>query len=297
MKNISKVWIDCDPGIDDALTLIAAYLEDRFEVVGISSVSGNVSSEKGKNNICEICEILDWEVPIFKGNDKKISQEIYIENKFTKNSLGYHVNNNTFENYGTMLSEELYLAAKESEKLDIIAIGPTTNIAKAVVDYPDIVNYLDNIFIMGGSLNGGNITSNAEFNVYSDPKALSLLLENDLNIFLFSLDLTTKFSFTKDYLQGLNKNNTSYKSLVDDMLEFLIDENSYYDDEIYLHDIFALYGYIYKDGIIYEQINIKVQEDGEYRGAIFADESGSSVYYAVKLNEENFKTYLEDTFR
>ncbi|WP_100065282.1 nucleoside hydrolase [Miniphocaeibacter massiliensis] len=295
MTDINKLWIDCDPGIDDAISLIIAFKQEEFEVVGISSVKGNVSAEVGKNNIIEICELLDWEVPVYKGEEVTLSKEISINNKYLKSGLGYYINNNEYEEESIEASEAIYFAARETDKLDIICIGPTTNIAKAIINHPDIVDKIGDVFIMGGALNGGNITGNAEFNVYRDPKALNILLENNLQIFLFSLDLTTKFGFTEEEIKEITGEDTSCENLIIDMIDFLIDERSNKEEEVFIHDIFPIYGYIFKDGIIYEQIKLKVDETDENRGKLLVDETGSEVYYAVKLNEENLKQYIIET--
>jgi inosine-uridine nucleoside N-ribohydrolase len=87
--------------------------------------------------------------------------------------------------------------------VSIIAIGPLTNVASALRSHPDLRKQIREIVLMGGSLSGGNMTPAAEFNMYVDPEAASIVFESGVPLTMVGLDVTRKCILTEKHASAL----------------------------------------------------------------------------------------------
>lgn len=208
MNNIRPVWIDTDTGVDDAFALVSALRLPNIDVVGISTVAGNVEVEKtfkNARNVISLCQRED--IKVYKGADKPLIVPLHTAYAVHgEDGLGGVV---IPESKADIEKENaydaLYKKAKElNGELVVCAVGPLTNIAITIFKYPDFVNYVKEIVIMGGSIGvGGNTTIAAEFNIYVDPHAAQTVFKSGLKITLFPLDVTMKTVLTRDELESL----------------------------------------------------------------------------------------------
>jgi purine nucleosidase len=190
-----KVWIDTDPGIDDALAIMLALKSPELEVVGISAVHGNIDVELGASNALKILSLLGSNVPVWVGASRNLIGDLrtapYIHGE---DGLGDLLTAPDRRPESGSASDALARALKEAEEpITVIALGPLTNVALALAREPGIDRNVERIVIMGGAFRcEGNTTPAAEFNVYCDPEAAYRVLHSGIPQVWVGLDVTMR---------------------------------------------------------------------------------------------------------
>lgn len=193
---MTKVIMDCDPGIDDAiaLTVLLAH-QKQAQLIGVTTVGGNVKLDYVTKNAKKLLTFLGSNTELASGQAKPLVKEIETAGEihgktgmdgydFPKESLNYPLTSN---NAVTYMYDRI---SKSNEKVNIVATAPLTNIALLLKTFPDISERIEHIYIMGGSTLQGNITLAAEFNAYVDPEAMDIVFNSGLPITLSGLNLT-----------------------------------------------------------------------------------------------------------
>jgi inosine-uridine nucleoside N-ribohydrolase len=205
--------MDVDTGIDDAIAIIMALQSPEIEIIGITTVSGNVTAKAAALNTLGILRKMGKEskIPVMKGASKPLSKKIvHAEEVHGEKGLG----NITLQcnpallqkgNVSDFISETL--ANYRRGEVALVATGPLTNIARAILEDPEITNSLSRICIMGGAFGlaskvYGNITQYAEFNFYCDPKAAQIVMTHAssgaVRLNIVGLDVTGKYLMIDD---------------------------------------------------------------------------------------------------
>ena len=202
-----KIILDCDPGVDDAIAIITAC---RWtEIVGITSVSGNVPVEHTTSNALKMKKLLNIEAPIHSGASRPIASEpFHASHVHGQTGLG---NTDLPEPDGLADSDDavgfILEKTREEEGIHLIPIGPLTNIALAIKADPSLVNRVASITLMGGGAGVGNVTSAAEFNIFADPEAADLVFRSGAQLNMLGLNLTHQVlmgSVHADYCYALD---------------------------------------------------------------------------------------------
>ena len=190
-----------DGGIDDALALIVGLAAPEIEVVGITAVSGNVPVEQATKNALRIVELLNRpQVWVAQGLAKPMVRDPIRAFSFHgKDGLG---DSNLPDPKLRPLEKPAMqaftetLSNYEKRAISIICTGPLTNMASLLTGFPDAIEKVEEVVIMGGAFGLtkygiGNETPVAEFNIYSDPEAAKLVFESGVRIKAVGLDVTT----------------------------------------------------------------------------------------------------------
>jgi inosine-uridine nucleoside N-ribohydrolase len=191
-----KILIDTDPGIDDAMAIFYAALHPDIEIVGMTSIFGNVTTNIAVRNAIVLAEKVGQPIPVAKGADKPLVME--------PNDVSDYVHG--VEGFGTMaaqpikskpLNEPAYeficrMINENPGEIILCPIGPLTNIALALEHDPTIVTKAKAVYIMGGGLNQGNVTEFAEANIWNDPHAADAVFEANWIVTMVGLDVTTR---------------------------------------------------------------------------------------------------------
>lgn len=221
---MKKIIIDADPGIDDSIAIILANNVVEYEILGISLVSGNVHVEKGKKNILRLSKILDRDFKIYMGSSSPLSKEfINAEDTHGEDGLG-----ETYLSYEGKNSDgdAIDFLVEEARKgdLTIFALGPLTNIARALKKDRDAFKDT-RIIIMGGNFKShGNMSPVAEFNFYVDPDAADYVIKNAPNkVEIMPLDVTRKFVLTPSILSYMKRLNPEVGNFVEKITNFYMD--------------------------------------------------------------------------
>ncbi|QRN41617.1 MAG: nucleoside hydrolase [Neisseriaceae bacterium] len=232
-----KVIIDTDPGIDDcAAILFALGLEKMglLKLLALTTVAGNVPLKYSQKNARIIC---DWahrsDIPVYAGSAEPIIKPlITADDVHGSTGLGDATLHEPYTHLQeqsaiTFLTNTLVNAPKNS--ITLCAIGPLTNIALALKTNPDCKQGIKELVIMGGSyLTLGNITPNAEFNFFIDPIASKIILESELPIRIFPLDITHKVCITTPRINQLrqlpNQNGSRIANLLQNYSRYDIEK-------------------------------------------------------------------------
>jgi purine nucleosidase len=219
----SRILFDGDPGIDDALALLYALKSEKVKLEGITTVGGNISLEKTTLNALRILEITGNEnVPVARGVPKPLMRD----NK----SVGEVHGADGLGNSGLPLPKikEKSIHAvdfiidtimENPGEITLVPVGPLTNVAVSVIKEPRLKDYVKDLVIMGGAVTTfGNITSEAEFNIYTDPEAAKIVFESGLPITLVGLDVTMKTLLTPSHLDEIISANTPVTRFVDKII-------------------------------------------------------------------------------
>ena len=186
-----KVIIDTDCGVDDAQALLIALTrpESEVEVLGISCVTGNVQLSRVVQNVKRVQLAVGTNVPIYKGASMPIIGPSGVNASFWHGLDG--LGNSGFQDVpegdiccgnfvnGNAAVNIVRLAHEFPKEISIVALGPLTNIALALLLEPSLPDLVKELWWMGGSRSGvGNVTKSAEFNAYGDPEALKLVVSS-----------------------------------------------------------------------------------------------------------------------
>jgi purine nucleosidase len=189
---MSRVFlIDTDTASDDAIALVMALRADDIRVAAITTVSGNVDVRQAANNALYVVELCGTGVPVYIGAAQPIRRPNAYAHWFHgpdgMGGHGYRPSRASPEPQDAVdaIIETLSLNAG----LTLVALGPLTNIALALVRKPELVRDVGRCVIMGGALQGGNVTPAAEYNIWLDPEAAQIVFRSGLPIELVTLDL------------------------------------------------------------------------------------------------------------
>jgi inosine-uridine nucleoside N-ribohydrolase len=202
-----KVIIDCDPGIDDALALTLALFDPRLEVVAVTAVAGNVPADRATLNVQAIIERLDPKRYPRLGAASAAEDVPYTDNRHLHgvDGLGgaaFPVSKLARQHPAEkIISDEVRAAPGD---ITIVCLGPLTNLARALVREPELVDLISRIVIRGGSVKGiGDVTPCAECNIYADPVAARAIFKLPITKTLIPLDVTDQVVWTLDLLEKL----------------------------------------------------------------------------------------------
>ena len=223
MTDLIPIWIDTDTGVDDAVSLLCALKLDKLAIRGISSVAGNVEHAKTFKNCRNVLAYAGREdIKVYPGAIKPMCVELDDASEVHgKDGLGGVVIPESPAEKETMHAwDAIYEAAKkEGGKLQIVAVGPLTNIANAIISHPDLKGMVKRILIMGGAAVGGNATMAAEFNIYADPHSAETVMQSGIPVVMFGLDVTVDAYLNGKDIQDIRDFNTKISKFFADVVQ------------------------------------------------------------------------------
>ena len=195
-----RILLDTDPGVDDALAFLLAFASPEIKVEAVTTVDGNVDAEKGTRNARQLLEFLGvGDVPVARGASHPMLRPM-------GNAESFHGKTGLMDavlpepkikvdkrGAARLIIEEADRLGKE---LTLVAIGPLTNVAAAILADPTIPERVGGLVIMGGAFGltpygTGNANAVAEFNVWHDPDAAKLVFDSGIPTICVGLDTTT----------------------------------------------------------------------------------------------------------
>ena len=198
------VYLDCDTGIDDALALAYLLASPEIDLVGIGTVSGNVSAEQATRNTLDLLALAGRsDVPVALGaHDPQAGT-------FAGGAPHVHGNNgvgdvelprsDTSQVDESAVELLLRLAHEHAGRLQVVAVGPFTNLAAALRQDPELAGLVERVTVMGGAaLVPGNVSPVAEANIANDPEAAAEVLRASWPITLVPLDVTLEHTLDED---------------------------------------------------------------------------------------------------
>jgi purine nucleosidase len=191
---MNPVLLDCDPGIDDALAIALAAGSTDIDLVGITTVAGNVGLPLTTLNALALREFLELgDLPVHAGSDRAlVRDQIHAAHVHGPTGLGDAVLPAPARPVSDGHAVDFIistLAARPGE-ITLVAVGPLTNIALAVRREPRIVTWAREMVVMGGSFTRGNSNPAAEFNILTDPEAAAVVFGAGWTVTQIGLDVT-----------------------------------------------------------------------------------------------------------
>lgn len=202
----TPIIIDCDPGTDDIAALLLARNIERFDVKAVTTVAGNVALHHTTRNALQLLSFMGWDIPVARGADRPLVQPLVTaEDIHGKGGmLGLTLPETDKQADEKPAWDMLYEIAHANQgELEVIAMGPLTNIALALIKYPELKDWIRRIVIMGGAFLAGNITPAAEFNIYVDPDAAKRVFASGIPFHLCPLDVTHQGFITEQELDRI----------------------------------------------------------------------------------------------
>lgn len=223
-----KVIIDCDPGIDDALAIILALKSKEIEVVGITTVSGNVESLQGAKNALKVLKLLGrLDIPVYLGEGKPIKRELVTaQDTHGEDGLGETFLEEVSSEYIRENGVDFILnTLKNEENVSIIALGPLTNLCRAIEKDSESFHRVKEIVSMGGAYKShGNCSPVAEFNYWVDPHGAREFLKKFNGEFtMVGLDVTREIVLTPNLREMIHQFKDEIGDFIYDITRFYVD--------------------------------------------------------------------------
>jgi pyrimidine-specific ribonucleoside hydrolase len=208
---VTRLIIDTDPGIDDTFALALACASPEVELIGVTTVFGNVGLANTTRNALRVLALCGREdVPVAAGADRPLVHPHPHRARQVHGEDGLSGMSDTLPERKTGLAGTdavalmVRLLEESPTPVTIAPIGPLTNIALLLAAHPSVASKIERLVIMGGGIAGGNVTAAAEFNIWSDPEAARrVLVEESVPTTLVPMDLTTRCAVDAPWLDRL----------------------------------------------------------------------------------------------
>jgi inosine-uridine nucleoside N-ribohydrolase len=298
-----KIIIDTDPGIDDAMAIHLAFADARLEVLGLTTVFGNVWVEQATRNALFLTEQAAHPAVVAEGAGAPLS--------IIPNLPSHHVHGD--EGFGDMAAVTVKTAADPRSaqryisetcraypgEIVLCPVGPLTNIAKLLDDDPEITKFVKKLVIMGGAVGvPGNITDYAEANIWNDPHAADRVFAADWPIELIGLNVTQKVKTTPEDFALLAEKAPIIGQFINEISVFYTKFYESIEGEkvCLMHDPTAIIAVTDPGLFTYETIPLQVITEGEAIGQTIPsdDPARRGVRVAIAANNDKIvKTYLD----
>lgn len=266
-----KIIIDTDPGVDDALAIIFALNHPDIEVLGITTVGGNKGLETTTNNATRVVKHFTdkFEPIVYKGKETPYSE--HVDEQFNRN-INYQketihgkdgLGQSSLVPSDKLVSEQdaisfiIETIEKYPDEVDIITLGPLTNIAYCIEENEEAMKKVKSIHSMGGGIKRGNRTPVAEFNYWFDPHAVNKVFElgQYKPIHMIGLDLTHQVILDMNELTFIRLAGGEMGEIIYSILSDYIDFHWNFHRILgtVMHDLTAMVGYIHPE--IYTQVS------------------------------------------
>ncbi|KAL1961342.1 hypothetical protein VTO42DRAFT_70 [Malbranchea cinnamomea] len=216
-EGVVPLWLDCDPGHDDAFAILLAAHHPSLRLLGVSTVHGNGSLENTTKNALSILEAIGRsDIPVYPGAKKPFSRnavhaaDIHGDSGLDGTDLLPVPRKSAIREPNAIVAMRDALLSQPKDTAWLVATGTLTNVALLFATFPEVAEHIKGLSIMGGAVGGGfsavpiskkpgdesrvgNITPWAEFNIYVDPEAAQSVLTSPVlapKTTLVTVDLT-----------------------------------------------------------------------------------------------------------
>ncbi|KIC24838.1 MULTISPECIES: nucleoside hydrolase [unclassified Leisingera] len=272
-----KLIIDTDPGIDDAMAIFYAAAAPDIDLLGLTTIFGNVTTATATRNALRLLEAADLDVPVAAGATTPLVLPPFKPSAYVHGDEGFG-DIPAAEPKGKPLQEDAAdflcrMAREHKGELVVCPIGPLTNIALAMQRDAEFIANVKAIVVMGGSLEeGGNITPHAEANIYHDPHAADVVCQGGSKVVFVGLDVTHRILCRPEDFEAIAAKSPELGGMLQEMSHFYI---KFYREVAglngcSLHDPAAVIACTNPDLFGMRDVALEVSCEGETSGATVA---------------------------
>ena len=283
---MTKLLIDCDPGVDDSIAILFALNRPDVEVVGISTGLGNVTAVQGADNALRILKLagMDGKIPVCAGAEAPLNgdKENFPTLIHGDNGIGnVELPPSEQKPVDMDVRDFLYQKACENEgEVVLITLGRMTNVALTMDKYPDFPKKIKRVVAMGGTVYmQGNVSPVAEANIAGDPEAADIVVQAPWDLTMVGLDVTCRTRLRKEDVERTVK---YCRPECKEQLEFIRKELLHYMngariqnqsmDSSPLHDPLAMVVAVDPSVVFTRKIITRIECGGTYsRGRVITD--------------------------
>ena len=306
-KMAKKIIIDTDPAMgtkggdpEDCFAIMLAMNSPEVEILGITTVQGNVPVERGFSNASYLVENLKKNIPVHTGRPGTYDKARNEKRKWLSQRK-------EMEQITPMLSIDsdtkgapqfiVETCIANSGDIELVTIGPLTNIAQALVIEPSLSEHVNKITMMAGAATvQGNVTPAAEFNIWADPESASVVFKSGIPIRMVPLDVCHKTRFGREHLNQIGKNKHSLCQFVQESVDPWLKINpnqDIIDQGLHLYDSLAVALCFLPDLAEYKEAFVSVETQGEFTDGETVCEFNNSIMGQIFKPKPNTEIALE----
>jgi inosine-uridine nucleoside N-ribohydrolase len=288
-----RILIDTDPGIDDAMAILYAIAAPDIELVGLSTVFGNVTTGIATRNALQLLELAGVAVPVARGAETPLRRALAPPADFVHGADGFgDVRLPPPSRQADPRPAARFIAETILEnpgEITLVPVGPLTNVALALREAPDIVKAVKKVVVMGGAVRtGGNVNDHAEANIWNDPDAAAEVFAADWPLTLVGLDVTQSVRCKDHDLDPMRGASPLCGPFLNEAAAFYFrfHEGTRGFTGCYLHDPSALICATHPEWFETVETPLAVTVDGEALGCTREGGNGPSQRVAIGVDAE-----------
>ncbi|KAF5466159.1 hypothetical protein F2P56_016111 [Juglans regia] len=270
-----KIIIDTDPGIDDAMAIFLALQSPEVEVIGLTTIYGNVYTTLATRNALHLLEVAGRtdipvaegsHVTITKGTKLRIADFVHGADGLGNQNFPPPKGKPTEQSAASFLVDQANLYPG---KVTVVALGPLTNVALAIQQDPAFSKNIGQIVILGGAFAvNGNVNPAAEANIFGDPDAADIVFTSGADVLAVGINVTHQVVLTDADRENLARSDGKFAQYLCKILDvyFSYHYDAYSTNGVYLHDPTALIAAVDPSLITYTEGVVRVQTCGITRG-------------------------------
>ena len=257
-----NIILDCDPGHDDAIAILLAGHNPKLNLLGITVVAGNQTIEKTAQNAFNVAHYLDINVSIAVGkNNPLVRERIICDAIHGESGLDGFTFPKLMAKFDKRHAANFIIdTVLNNDDVTIVATGPLTNIALAIRIEPKILEKIKEIVIMGGSIDNGNTSPAAEFNIMCDPEAAYIVFHSGAKVKMVGLNVTRQVLVLPEVISRMEKINNKASDLFIKLMK-VFNENQQKTFNIVaapLHDPVTIVSLIDEGVVKYQSMNVEI---------------------------------------
>ncbi|AES60051.2 putative inosine nucleosidase [Medicago truncatula] len=270
-----KIIIDTDPGIDDAMAIFLALRSPEVQVIGLTTIYGNVYTTLATRNALHLLEVAGrTDIPVAEGSHVTLTKGTKLRIADFVHGADGLGNQNFPPPNGKPIEESaasfLVNQAKANPgKITVVALGPLTNIALAIQMDPEFAKNIGQIVLLGGSFAvNGNVNPAAEANIFGDPDAADVVFTSGADILAVGINVTHQVVLSGSDREKLASSKGKFAQYLTQILEvyFSYHHDAYNTKGVYLHDPTTLLAAVDPSLVTCTEGSVRVQTSGITRG-------------------------------
>ena len=258
--------LDCDPGQDDAVALLLALGSPELALEAVTVVAGNVGVDQGVANALKILALGGSSVPVYRGAPRSVAADYSLGDRFHGSDglmgLALPEPARTVEAEAAVPFLARTLSSAAPGSIDLACVGPLTNLALLLIQYPEAARGIGRVAIMGGAIGLGNVTPAAEFNILSDALAADVVFRSGLDLTLVPLDLTHQALATEARIADLRAKATPTAQAVAELLARYPKLEKFNFAGGPLHDPCAVAALLWPDMVSGRKVHVAIDTSG-----------------------------------